>query len=133
MDLKPTLPEAELDEIAQVDPVKFPKDVKKVLALLDEYRALPVTTRSEQQARQTKIDRLSQHLHEIQQGPPTPVVTSQNTSRISGAQNDMARKMLVDQLGQQWPIVRELSDQNEKLSTENEALKAELAKLSPKQ
>ncbi len=114
----------------QVDPKldesKLPKDVRKVLALLAEAQELPSSNRSEHIIKAHQVNRITAHLHAIQQGPEAPIATAQNTRAVYAAQNENAKKIMAESLCRQYPVLKEyVSDRLEEIA----ALKAELETL----
>jgi|GEM_PF-4310899 len=112
------------DSTFEFDAPQLPGDAKEVLALLAEAHNLPSDTKENQIKRHRTITHIAQHLHAIQQGPPSPAITSANFRPLSDAQNNLAQQMLVDDLCRQHPMLKgyidNLKSQIETLTTKTD-------------
>ena len=115
-------------EIVSVGDLKLPKDLKKSLALLAEnndarYEADTTVSTGENALAQQRFERvraqkgeiMREHVHQLSQGPKTPVITVEHHQSIAFASSAQAVNFKLAELARSHPEVKELLDERDDL------------------
>jgi hypothetical protein len=94
------------DEVVELPEQKFPKTIKATLDILESTRAESPATPREQKLKALKLSAISKHLSDIQQVPTAKPLTNAQHTSLAGVQTNHAEEIQLEQMAQQFPIIR---------------------------
>lgn len=104
---------------AELAALKLPKTAKAAHQLLQEILAIEPESQKAEIVKRAKLSMVRAHLSELEQGPPTPVLSMAAHKEISGVQSEHANLLHLLELAKGHPEVKALMTERDALAKAN--------------